>query len=117
VRSPIPDGVYRARITDADLRRAGAHRAGDRAGTATLTLRRGRWRLLLSEPGRTLQSGSYAGTPLRTTWAYDGSRRNESYMSVVVGRDGGLRFHVVRALDQPFAGAIYASHVFERIGR
>ena len=117
VGSTIPDGVYRARITDADLRRDGAHRAGNRAGTATLTLRRGRWRLLLSEPGRTLQSGTYAGTPPRTTWAYDGSRRNESYVSVVVGRDGGLHFHVVRALDLPFARAVYASHVFERIGR
>jgi TRAP-type transport system periplasmic protein len=117
VPSPIPDGVYRARITDADLRREDAHRAGNRAGTATLTLRRGRWRLLLSEPGRTLQSGTYAGTPLRTTWAYDGSGRNESYVSVVVGRDGGLRFHVVRARDLPFARAIYASHVFEQIAR
>ncbi len=117
VRSPIPDGVYRARITDADLRRAGAHRAGNRSGTATLTLRGGRWRLLLSEPGRMLQSGTYAGTPLRTTWAYDGSSRDESYVSVVVGRDGGLRFHVVRAFDLPFASAIYTSHAFERIGR
>jgi TRAP-type C4-dicarboxylate transport system substrate-binding protein len=116
VRSPIPDGVYRARITDADLRREDAHRAGNRAGTATLTLRHGRWRLSLSEPGRTLQTGTYAGRPLRTTWAYDGSCRNESYVSVVVGRDGGLRFHVVRALDLPFARAIYASHTFERIG-
>jgi hypothetical protein len=117
VRSPIPDGVYRARITDSDLRKAGAHRAGNRAGTATLTLRGGRWRLLFSEPGRAVQTGTYAGTPLRTTWAYDGSVRNESYVSVVVGRDGGLRFHVVRALDLPFAHATYASHVFERIGR
>jgi TRAP-type transport system periplasmic protein len=116
VRSPIPDGVYRARITDSDLRNAGARRAGNRAGTATLTLRGGRWRLLLSEPGRTLQSGTYAGTPLRTTWAYDASRRDESYVSVVVGRDGGLHFHVVRALDLPFASATYASHAFERIG-
>jgi TRAP-type C4-dicarboxylate transport system substrate-binding protein len=117
VRSPIPDGVYRARITDGDLRRADAHRAGNRAGTVTLTLRDGRWRLLFSEPGRTLQSGTYAGTALRTTWAYDGRRRNESYVSVVVGPDGGLRFHVVRALDLPFARATYASHDFERIGR
>jgi hypothetical protein len=116
VKSPIPDGVYRVRITESDLRRAGARREGNRAGTATLTLRGGRWRLLFSEPGRTLQSGTYAGTPLRTTWAYDGSRRDESYVSVVVGRDGGLRFHVVRALDLPFARATYASHVFERIG-
>jgi TRAP-type C4-dicarboxylate transport system substrate-binding protein len=116
VRSPVPDGVYRARITDGDLRRAGAHRADNRAGTATLTLRGGRWSLVFSEPGRTFQSGTYAGTSLRTTWAYDGGRRNESYVSVVIGRDGGLRFHVVRALDLPFARATYASHVFERIG-
>ena len=117
VRSAIPDGVYRTRITDADLRKAGAHHAGNRAGTATLTLRGGRWRLLFSEPGRTVETGTYAGTPLRTTWAYDRTRRDESYVSVVVGRDGGLRFHVVRALDLPFARATYASHVFERIGR
>jgi hypothetical protein len=116
VRSPLPEGVYRARITESDLRTAGAHRAGNRAGTATLTLRGGRWRLLFSEPGRTLEHGTYAGTPLRTTWAYDGSRRDESYVSVVVGRDGGLRFHVVSALDLPFARATYASHAFERIG-
>jgi TRAP-type transport system periplasmic protein len=116
VRSPIPDGVYRARITARDLRRAGAYRAGNRAGTATLTLRGGRWQLVLTEPGHTVQRGTYAGTPLRTTWAYDGSSRDESYVSVVVGRDGGLRFHVVRALDLPFVRATYASHVFERIG-
>jgi hypothetical protein len=35
---------------------------------------------------------------------------------VVVGRDGSLRFHVVSALDLPFARATYASHAFERIG-
>jgi TRAP-type transport system periplasmic protein len=116
VRSPLPEGIYRARITEGDLRRAGAHRAGNRAGTATLTMRGGRWRLLFSEPGRTLERGTYAGTPLRTTWAYSGGRRDESYVSVVVGRDGDLRFHVVSALDLPFARATYGSHVFERIG-
>ena len=40
VRSTLPDGIYRVRITDADLRAVGANRAGDRTGTATLTLRR-----------------------------------------------------------------------------
>jgi hypothetical protein len=55
------------------------------------------------------------GTPLRTTWAYDGRRRDESYVSVVVGRDGSLRLHVARAPDLPYARAIYASHSFERI--
>jgi hypothetical protein len=117
VRSPLPDGVYRARITESDLRRTGAHRAGNRAGTATLTLRGGRWQLLFSEPGRTLERGTYAGTLLRTTWAYDGSGRDESYVSVVVDPDGGLRFHVVSALDLPFARATFASHIFQRIGR
>lgn len=116
VRSALPDGVYRTRITDDDLRRAGAHRADNRAGTATLTLRGGRWRLVLSEPGRTVRGGTYAGTPLRTVWAYDGPSRDESYVSVVVDRDGALRFHVVRARDLPYARATYASHRFERIG-
>jgi TRAP-type C4-dicarboxylate transport system substrate-binding protein len=115
VRSSLPDGVYRARITERDLRAAEARGAGVRAGLATLTLRGGRWRLVFTEPGRTVQTGTYAGTPLRTTWAYDGDTRNESFFSVVVGRGGDLRFHVVTAFDLSSAQATYASHVFERI--
>ena len=38
----------------------------DRTGTATLTLRRGRWRLVFTEPGRSVRTGTYAGTALRT---------------------------------------------------
>jgi len=115
VRSSLPDGVYRARISERDLRAAQARGAGSRAGLATLTLRDGRWRLVFREPGRTVQTGTYAGTPLRTTWAYDGDTRNESFFSVVVGRGGDLRFHVVTAFDLSSAQATYASHVFERI--
>jgi Bacterial extracellular solute-binding protein, family 7 len=110
-------GLHGLAVLSGDLRSAGAHRARNRAGTATLTLRGGHWRLLFSEPGHTLERGTYAGTLPRTTWAYDGGRRDESYVSVVVGRDGGLRFHVVSASDLPFARATCGSHVFERIGQ
>jgi TRAP-type C4-dicarboxylate transport system substrate-binding protein len=115
--SSVPDGVYRARITTADLRAARATAAGDRPGTATLTLRNGRWRLELREPGRTVRRGTYAGPALWTTWTYDGAQPSTSYVSIVVGRDASLRFHVVTAYDMSSARATFASHPFERIDR
>jgi TRAP-type C4-dicarboxylate transport system substrate-binding protein len=51
VRSPLPDGIYRVRVTASDLRRLGAASA-DKPGTVTLTLRNGRWRIVITEPGR-----------------------------------------------------------------
>jgi TRAP-type C4-dicarboxylate transport system substrate-binding protein len=115
--SSVPDGVYRTRITAADLRAARATAAGNRPATATLTLRNGRWRLELREPGRTVQRGTYAGPALRTTWTYDGVQPSTSYVSIVVGRDASLRFHVVTAYDTASARATFASHPFERIDR
>jgi TRAP-type transport system periplasmic protein len=115
VRSTLPDGVYRVQITDADLRAAGANRAGDRTGTATLTLRGGRWRLVFTEPGRSVRTGTYAGTALRTAWATDGSTRDEAYVSVVVREDGALAFRVASADNLASTQAIYASHVWRRI--
>lgn len=116
VRSSLPDGVYRVQITGADLRRAGANDAGDRTGTATLTLSAGRWRLVFTEPGRDVRSGSYAGTPLRTAWATLGHGGAEAYVSIVVGRDGALRFHVTGARNLASDQATYASHRWRRIG-
>ena len=115
--SSVPDGVYRARITADDLRAARATAAGDRPATATLTMRNGRWRLELREPGRTVRRGTYAGPALRTTWTYDGAQPSTSYVSIVVGRDASLRFHVVTAYDTASARATFASHPFERIDR
>jgi hypothetical protein len=117
VRSTIPDGVYRARLTPADLRAAGANDSDDRAGIATLTLRAGHWRLTVTEPGEHVDTGTYAGTPLRTAWESEGpAGRDEAYMAVVVGHGGALRFHVARADDLPHTRALYASHPWRRIG-
>ena len=99
------------RLPRADHRR----RPAGRPGTATLTLRNGRWRLELREPGRTVQRGMYAGPALRTTWTYDGAQPSTSYVSIVVRRDASLRFHVVMAYDMASARATFASHPFERI--
>jgi TRAP-type C4-dicarboxylate transport system substrate-binding protein len=116
VRSTVPDGIYRVRVTGADLRAVGANRAGDRTGTATLTLRGGRWRLVFTEPGRSVRTGTYAGTALRTAWATDGSTRDEAYLSIAVRGDGALAFHVGSAANLATTQAIYASHPWRRIG-
>jgi TRAP-type C4-dicarboxylate transport system substrate-binding protein len=116
VRSTVPDGVYRVQVTDADLRAVGANRAGDRTGTATLTLSGGRWRLVFTEPGRSVRTGTYAGTALRTAWATDGSTRDEAYLSIAVRDDGALAFHVGSASNLATTQAIYASHTWRRIG-
>jgi TRAP-type C4-dicarboxylate transport system substrate-binding protein len=117
VSSTIPDGVYRVRITRADLRAASATGADDRPGIATLTLRAGHWHLALTEPGERLEEGTYAGTPPRTAWTSEGpAGRDEAYMSVAVGPGGALRFNVARADDLPHTRAMYASHPWRRIG-
>jgi TRAP-type C4-dicarboxylate transport system substrate-binding protein len=108
VRSPLPDGIYRVRVTASDLRRARAA-STDQPGTVTLTLRNGRWGIVITEPGRYTEEGTYAGTPLRTAWDQN------SFVSIVVDRGGGLSFHVARAEELPGARARYASHRWRRI--
>jgi len=116
VRSPLPDGVYRVRLTAADLAAAGAD-PGDRTGVVTLTLRGGHWRLVFTEPARAVRDGTYAGTAPRTVWQSAGpAGRDEAYVSVAVDRGGGLRFHVARAGNLASAQALLASHRWRRIG-
>ena len=69
----------------------GANRAADRTGTATLTLRGGRWRLVFTEPGRSVRTGTNAGTALRTAWATTtGAHATQAYVSIpAVQGDGG----------------------------
>jgi hypothetical protein len=114
IRSPLPDGVYRVRVTGADLRAAGADAA--RAATATLTLRAGRWRLELREPGRYVERGTYAGTALRTAWIGRRLTPDDSFLSVVVARDGALRIHAAHGTDIAYIRATYGSHAWRRIG-
>ncbi|TML05995.1 MAG: hypothetical protein E6G41_08810 [Actinobacteria bacterium] len=117
VRSPLPDGVYRVQITPDDLRAADAKGIVDRSGIATLTLRRGHWRLRWSEPPGPGTAGTYAGTPARTAWTLgSGPGRDEAYVSIAAGPDGALRFSVIRAADRPHLQALLASHPWKRIG-
>jgi TRAP-type transport system periplasmic protein len=112
IRSPLRDGVYRVQITAADLRAADAT---DSPGTATLTLRRGRWRLEFTEPGRYVERGTYTGSALRTTFLTTWPVPDAQFFSIV-GDGDGLRFHVVHAGDLAFSRATYASHRWPRIG-
>jgi TRAP-type C4-dicarboxylate transport system substrate-binding protein len=118
VRSTVPDGVYRIQVTAADIRAAGAQGLGG-VGPAveTLTLRHGHWRLDFTEPTLDAEYGTYAGTPLRTAWWTDRAGQiEESFFSVVVNR-AGLRFYIVQSWDDyRVEDALYASHVWQRIG-
>jgi TRAP-type C4-dicarboxylate transport system substrate-binding protein len=117
VRSPLPDGVYRVQISRDDLRAADAKGIADRTGIATLTLRRGRWRLRWSEPPGPGTAGTYAGTPARTVWRLgSGPGGEEAYVSIAAGPGRALRFSVIRAADRPHLQALLASHPWKRIG-
>jgi TRAP-type C4-dicarboxylate transport system substrate-binding protein len=114
--SSLPDGVYRIRTTVVDVRTWGAEPSGYRPGTETLTLRDGRWRLEITEPGRYVEEGTYAGRPLRTAWLNDRHGiRDESFFSIVADHDG-LTFHVARSGDPEFYTVAFASHRWRRIG-
>jgi len=118
VRSTLPNGVYRLQVTAADIHDAGAQGVGGVApGVETLTLRSGHWRLDFTEPSGNTEYGSYAGTPLRTAWFTDRTGQlEEEFFSVDVSREG-LRFDVVQSwADLGVEQAIYASHVWQRIG-
>jgi TRAP-type C4-dicarboxylate transport system substrate-binding protein len=115
VRSTLPEGIYRMRVTAADVRAADRFGNAAQTGTQTLTLRDGRWHLVITEPGRYEERGTYAGTRLRTTLI---SHRpvidDRAYVSVVADRDG-LRFAVGRA-PNAFWPVVFASHRWRRIG-
>jgi len=119
VRSILPDGVYRMQVTAADIRAAGAQGLGGGVLPAveTLTLRDGRWRIDFTEPTRDAEFGTYAGTRLRTAWWTERAGQiEESFFSIVVNRDG-LRFYIVQSWDDyRVEHALYASHLWRRIG-
>ena len=117
VRSSVPDGVYRIQVTAADIAAAGAQNLGDNPGVETLTLRNGRWRLYITEPGDSTEQGTYAGTPLRTAWFTDRPGFDqESFYSIAVSRSG-LSFHIVQSWDSFLIDqATYGLHLWRRIG-
>ncbi len=118
VRSTLPDGIYRLRVTAADIRAAGAQGVGGVSpAVETLILRDGHWRLTFTEPTGDAEYGSYAGTPLRTAWFTDRAGQLEEEFFSIVASPTGLRFNVVQSwADLRVERAIYASHLWQRIG-
>jgi TRAP-type C4-dicarboxylate transport system substrate-binding protein len=120
LRSTLPNGVYRIEVTAADIRAAGAEgspAAQVQPGVETLTLRDGHWQINFTEPGKYSLYGTYAGSPLRTSWfTYRAGQLEESFFSIVA-TSAGLRFFVVQSWDNfGVEEALYASHVWRRIG-
>jgi TRAP-type C4-dicarboxylate transport system substrate-binding protein len=120
IASPVLDGVYRVRLTRADLR--ARHISGldvERySGTETLTLRRGKW--LLAQHGafgRTLASGVYTGSAPRTVWTVLKQGRD----ALRPPRQSRYSLHYADGELEMIAGpsdledAFYSSHPWERI--
>jgi TRAP-type transport system periplasmic protein len=116
----IPDGVYRVRITPADLRAAAAQPVTpENYGTLTLTLAHGGWTLEKREPAAYLERGIYWGTPERamfvSTYAPDLMRPSEpAPYSLTFSREA-LRIDPMGNGDNVFY-AWYAAHAWTKIG-
>jgi TRAP-type C4-dicarboxylate transport system substrate-binding protein len=122
VQSPLPDGVYRVRLTQRDLRAAHVTGLDVRrfAGTQTLTLDHGKWTLeWQGRFGRSTASGSYAGSPARTAWRtllQDGKRvKPFSVRRFSFSRDGGM-LHIVPGVgSSDLENAWYGARPWRRI--
>jgi TRAP-type C4-dicarboxylate transport system substrate-binding protein len=114
--SPIPDGVYRTRITRHDLA-AGHVPPADQFsgfGTLTLTLSGGRYTLALREGNYFDETGPYGGTLARTEFGSD-ELNYEHHKMVTVLDKGELSFHPVRVREDVF-GVWYGAHPWRKIG-
>jgi len=113
--SPIPDGVYRTRITRKDLVAWHVPQQYWLAGfgTLTLTLRHGRYKLSLREPNYFDETGPYGGTLARTEFGSD-VLNFEHHELVTVLQNGELRFYPVRIRDLVF-GAWFGAHPWRKI--
>jgi hypothetical protein len=114
--SPIPDGVYRTRITRQDLVtwQVPEQYWLTGFGTLTLTLRHGRFKLTLREPNYFEETGPYGGTLARTEFGSD-NLNFDHHKLVTVLENGELRFYPVRVRDLVFA-AWFGAHPWRKIG-
>jgi TRAP-type transport system periplasmic protein len=113
--SPIPDGVYRTRITRQDLVawHVPAQYWLTGFGTLTLTLRHDRFKLTLREPNYFNETGPYGGTLARTEFGSD-NLNFDHHKLVTVLENGELRFYPVRVRDLVFA-AWFGAHPWRKI--
>ena len=113
--SPIPNGVYRTRITRHDL--AVWHVPKEYwfggFGTLTLTLRDSRFELALREPNYYNETGPYGGTLAHTEFGSD-ALFFDHHKLVTVLQNGELRFYPVRVHDLVF-GAWFGAHPWRKI--
>jgi TRAP-type C4-dicarboxylate transport system substrate-binding protein len=114
--SPIPDGVYRTRITRHDLVAWHVPRVYWFAGfgTLTLTLRNGRYKLALRDANYYDETGPYGGTLAHTEFGSDKLNFDHHKLVTVLG-SGELRFYPVRVRDLVLA-AWFGAHPWRKIG-
>ncbi|HEX6714944.1 MAG TPA: hypothetical protein VF066_16255 [Thermoleophilaceae bacterium] len=121
VRSTIPDGVYRTRLTARDLHAASVSGPDIQrfTGTETLRLGGGRWTLdLQGSFGHSRQAGTYSGSAARTVWRQlelDGKPARRPFESRVSLRYANGRL-VFGGLGNDLFRALYSAHPWERIG-
>ena len=113
--SPIPDGVYRTRISPHDLVAGLVPKVEQflAFGTLTLTLRDGRYKLTLREPNHFNETGAYGGSLSRTEFETD-ELNFEHHKLVTVLKNGELRFYPVRVREDVF-GVWYGAHPWRKI--
>jgi TRAP-type C4-dicarboxylate transport system substrate-binding protein len=113
--SPIPDGIYRTRITRQDLVAWQVPQEYWLAGygTLTLTLRHGRYKLTLREPNYFDETGPYGGTLTHTEFGSD-THGYEHHKLVTMLQNSELRFYPVRIRDLVFA-AWFGAHPWRKI--
>jgi len=112
--APIPDGVYRVQITEADVHAAGLDNRGGNSGTWTLTIRRGHWEIRcrpIAAPGKDCGGSSYSGVldagELRgdDDMVYFLSDRHRSFRMKWSRTSDGLRF-----VNPLYAGEMTLKH-------
>jgi TRAP-type C4-dicarboxylate transport system substrate-binding protein len=117
----IPNGVYRVRITPADLRAGGVRPAvPDDYGTFTLTLEHGHWKLEKHDPEPAyLEAGLYSGTPARamfvSTYAPQLFHPSAPAAFSLVFSHAGLRIFPATENDPLFV-TWYGAHTWSKIG-
>jgi TRAP-type C4-dicarboxylate transport system substrate-binding protein len=123
VRSTLPDGVYRTRITKADLRQIGERAPDLERGAGTMTLRLGGGRFTLEHDTaleRVEESGVYFGSPERTAFAVvrvDGKPLpfvNQIRVSIRY-EEGALAIVPVEDADDQEA-LMFGAHPWKRVG-
>jgi len=116
--STVPTGVFRTKITDADLRAGGVSDLTENHGTYTMKLLpKGRWTLHQVAPNH-LQApdhvGTYTATKNGVRFVDTGFDVSFTARLTLAGKH--LRFKIVKA-DIPELRVIWGAHPWTKVGR